>query len=107
MNYLFFLISVVLLLTGCGLSSPKNNDTQPQVLTDERLLDTVQYYTFQYFWEGAEPNSGMARERLHIDGHYPQNDAHIVTTGGSGFGLMAIIAGIERGWIMRQEALSA
>ncbi|MCB0435122.1 MAG: beta-glucosidase, partial [Mangrovimonas sp.] len=35
--------------------------------TDEQLLDTIQYQTFEYFWEGAEPNSGMARERLHMD----------------------------------------
>lgn len=103
MRYFLFALLITLMLTGCGLSTPKNNDTLTQVLTDEELLDTVQYYTFQYFWEGAEPNSGMARERLHIDGHYPENDAHIVTTGGTGFGLMAIVAGIERGFITRQE----
>lgn len=103
MRYFLFALLITLLLAGCGLSTPKNNDTPTQVLTDEELLDTVQYYTFQYFWEGAEPNSGMARERLHIDGHYPENDAHIVTTGGTGFGLMAIIAGIERGFITRQK----
>jgi hypothetical protein len=106
MRYFLFALLITLLLAGCGLSTPKNNDTPTQVLTDEELLDTVQYYTFQYFWEGAEPNSGMARERLHIDGHYPENDAHIVTTGGTGFGLMAIVAGIERGYITRQEGFN-
>ncbi|WP_133556514.1 glucoamylase family protein [Algoriphagus boseongensis] len=74
-------------------------------LTDEQLLDTVQYYTFQYFWKGAEPNSGMAPERIHMDGIYPDNDAHIVTTGGTGMGLVGILGAIERGWISRNDAL--
>lgn len=75
-------------------------------LTDEQLLDTVQYYTFQYFWKGAEPNSGMAPERIHIDGIYPDNDAHIITTGGTGMGLIGILGAIERGWISRSEAVA-
>ncbi len=72
---------------------------------DEALLDTVQKQTFAYFWEGAEPNSGMACERIHMDGVYPQNDQTVVTLGGSGFGVMAILTGIERGFITRAQAL--
>src|SRR5690606_31749351 len=72
-------------------------------LSEEQLLDSVQYRTFQYFWEGEEPNSGLARDRYHVDGVYPQNDKHVVTSGGSGFGMMAILVGIERGFITRQE----
>lgn len=74
-------------------------------LSDDQLLDTIQYYTFQYFWDGAEPNSGMACERIHLDGVYTQNDQHIVTTGGTGFGLMALLVGIEHGFISREEGL--
>lgn len=74
-------------------------------LSDEQLLDTIQYYTFQYFWEGAEANSGLARERFHVDGIYPQNDKHIITSGGGGFGLMALVVGMERGFISRQEGV--
>jgi hypothetical protein len=73
-------------------------------ITDDSLLNLVEYRTFQYFWDGAEPNSGMARERVNVDGIYPENDMNIVTTGGSGFGVMSIIAGVERGFITRQEA---
>ena len=75
-------------------------------LTEVQLLDTVQYQTFQYFWEGAEPTSGLARERIHMDDVYPQNDRDVITLGGSGFGVMAILVGIERGWITRDEALA-
>ena len=53
-------------------------------------MDTIQRRTFNYFWEGAEPNSGLACERIHMDGIYPEDDQHVVTTGGSGFGIMAI-----------------
>jgi Uncharacterized protein conserved in bacteria len=70
---------------------------------DEQLFTTVQRQTFQYFWDGAEPHSGMARERFHVDGVYPQNDKHIVTSGGAGFGVMAILVGIERGFITREQ----
>lgn len=71
--------------------------------SEDELLEMVQYYTFRYFWEGAEPTSGLARERIHMDGIYPHNDRNVVTTGGSGFGLFAILSGIERNWISRQE----
>ncbi len=73
---------------------------------EEELLDSVQRQVFRYFWEYAEPNSGLARERFHPGGVYPQDDAHVVTTGGGGFGLMAILAAIERGFIGREEGLA-
>ena len=74
-------------------------------LSDSALLDTVEKQSFKYFWDGAEPNSGMGCERVHVDNNYPENDQHIVTTGGSGFGIMGLIAGIERGYITRQQGL--
>lgn len=106
MRYLFFLI---LLINMTQISSCKEKqgevELEANVISDDSLMTLVQYRTFQYFWEGAEPTSGMARERIHIDGDYPQNDQNVVTTGGSGFGLMAILVGIERGFITRDEGL--
>lgn len=104
-----FLITAALAVL-CACNTPGNNNTPEQPdktdsLTNEQLLDSVQYRTFQYFWEGAEPVSGMARERYHVDGVYPQNDKNVVTSGGSGFGIMAILVGIERGFISREEGL--
>ncbi len=72
--------------------------------SDEELLNMVEYYTFRYFYQGAEPNSAMAPERIHMDGEYPENDQHVVTTGGTGFGVFGLLAGIERKWISRKEA---
>jgi hypothetical protein len=84
------------LLTGllcAGLAGCKDRHQPANNLSTEELLDVVQHQTFQYFWDGAEPISGMARERYHIDGEYPDNDYDVVTSGGSGFGIMAIISG--------------
>ena len=75
-------------------------------LSDDELLDLVQRQTLKYFWDYAEPNSGMARERFHPDGDYPKNDAHVVTTGGTGFGLMSIVVGMERNFIPRDSAVA-
>jgi hypothetical protein len=69
------------------------------------MLTDVQRRTFDYFWTGAEPNSGLARERYHVDNVYPENDKMIVTSGGGGFGVMAILVGIERGFITRQQGV--
>jgi len=90
-------------LVSCQTGNRSNIAEQP--LTDEQLMDLVQRQTFYYFWYGAEPTSGLARERYHVDGFYPNNDKHIVTSGGSGFGIMAIIAAIERGYITRTQGL--
>ncbi|HSL87495.1 MAG TPA: glucoamylase family protein [Bacteroidales bacterium] len=75
-------------------------------ITDDSLMTLVQYRTFQYFYDGAEPVSGMARERYHVDGEYPGNDMNVVTSGGTGFGVMAIIVGMERGFITRAEGFA-
>jgi hypothetical protein len=76
---------------------------RPRKLSDARLLDLVQRQTFRYFWDFAHPVSGLARERSHVA---DPRDLDTVTSGGSGFGVMAIIIASERGWIDRQEAVA-
>lgn len=84
-------------------SADKRAASVADTLSDDALMDTVQRRTFQYFWEGGEPYSGMARERYHIDNVYPAGGPEVVTSGGSGFGIMAILSGIDRGYVTRQE----
>ncbi|MFN7842126.1 MAG: glucoamylase family protein [Pirellula sp.] len=72
-------------------------------LSDEELLTETQRKTFDYFWNGAELNSGWARERIHLDD--PDLDSTLVTSGGTGFGLMAILVGIEREFVNREDAV--
>lgn len=67
------------------------------VVSDNQLLDLVQRKTFTYFWEFGHPTSGLARER--------NNSEDLVTSGGSGFGIMCIPIAIERGFITRAEGL--
>ena len=87
---LLFLSTLTLTFQSCKGKSSSNLTAATDSLSDDALMDTVQRRTFLYFWEGAEPNSGLAPERYHVDGVYPQNDANVVTSGGSGFGIMAI-----------------
>lgn len=70
---------------------------------DGELLDLVQRQTFGFFWEGAHPQSGLARDRQKTTGD-PDND--LVAIGGSGFGIMAIVVAVERGWVSRDEAVA-
>ena len=105
---MFTKIQLLLLIIFFAIAACSNNqhivnnkvDLSKQ---DEELYTLVQKQTFQYFWDGAEPNSGMARERFHEDDIYPDNDKNVVTTGGSGFGFMAILTGINRNFITRDE----
>ncbi|WP_084696361.1 glucoamylase family protein [Maribacter thermophilus] len=82
--------------------SEETVDDEPEI-TDNELLDLTQEVTFKYFWDFAEANSGGARERYHPDD--TSNSANVVTTGGTGFGLMALLVGIERGFISRDEGV--
>lgn len=104
---LFSGILVSVILGSCRSNKTSSNETisSQENNVEDSLLNLVQYQTFQYFWEGAEPVSGMARERIHLDNVYSQNDQDVVTLGGSGFGVMAILVGIERGFITREQAL--
>ncbi|WP_405574482.1 glucoamylase family protein [Winogradskyella sp. Asnod2-B02-A] len=107
------LLIVGILLTACGSDDgpgyqepydPSDDDPVVETLTDEEIMDLTQETTFKYFWDYAESNSGAAKERYHPTD--PTNSQNVVTTGGSGFGLMAILVGIERGYITRAEGVS-
>jgi hypothetical protein len=76
------------------ITSMDSSDKFP-LLTDNQLLDTVQRRTFSYFWEFGHPVSGMARER--------NSSGDVVTTGGTGFGIMSIVAAVNRNFITRAE----
>ncbi len=73
-----------------------STDKFPRIPDDE-LLDLVQRQTFRYFWEFGHPACGLARER--------NTSGDIVTIGGSGFGVMTLIAAMDRGYITRTDGL--
>jgi len=74
---------------------------RPKNLSDSALLDLTEKQTFRYFWDYAHPVSGMARERSNKSFDYGDE---VVTTGGTGFGVMAIITATERKYIGRDTA---
>jgi hypothetical protein len=73
-----------------------STDKFPRI-SDSALLTLVEQQTFNYFWTNADPTSGMAKERA---------SQTQVTTGGSGFGIMAMLAAVQRNFITRADALS-
>ncbi len=77
-------------------STPATASTHP--MTDDELLTMVQEASFRYYWEAAEPHSGMARESR------PGND-DMIALGASGFGIMAITVAADRGFITHQQAI--
>jgi hypothetical protein len=91
---------------GGNLSSPVNVTLTTQIdssrkfspLSNSQLLDKVQQQTFKYFWDFAHPVSGLARER--------NTSGDLVTSGGSGFGIMAIPVAISRNFITRAQGLA-
>jgi len=103
MNRIVLTSLTILLCLGCTTAKKTTKDSVQLSAEDERLFTEVQRSTFQYFWNGAEPTSGLARERFNVNDIYPQNDKNVVTSGGSGFGVMAILAGIHRGFITRKQ----
>ncbi len=114
-RFIFTLLFVGLISSGI-VSCSSNEDSAvdkpiptdpgsglPPQLTDSELMDKVQEHTFKYFWDFGHPFSGMARERSDASAYGGQSP-DIVTSGGSGFGVMAIIVGVERNYISRVEA---
>lgn len=88
-----------------GGSTPgASNTAEPKNRQDTAgLLTWIQKQYFEYMWSGACPNSGLARVRYFSTN--PSQDANTITTGASGFGIMGIITGIERGFISRTQGV--
>jgi hypothetical protein len=70
-------------------------------LPDEALLEQVQRQCFDFFWDGADATGLAADRRILSD---PGKEIPI-TIGGSGFGIMALLVAVERGWVARAAAL--
>ena len=106
------LVVAGLLLVSCLKKENKSieNAIDPEsevitpALSDDELLTLVQRQTFAYFWDFAHPVSGMALERSNKDA-YGVPGYEVVTSGGSGFGVMALLVGVERNFITRSQAI--
>ncbi len=114
LSYRFILLLVLLSINSCKKSEVINVTPPlvvspplvpvvtaipdaPEPLSDKDYLDKIQKETFRYFWDFAHPSSGMTRERT--------TSGEIVTTGGTGFGIMATVVAVNRNWVQRAEAV--
>jgi hypothetical protein len=107
MNKIIFFLFFGAFFFSASSCAQKNTTTpfdatkRPKNLSDSALLDLVQQQTFRYFWDFAHPVSGLARERSNEAYGYGNE---VVTTGGTGFGVMSTIVATERKWISRDTA---
>ena len=110
----FLIVSLVLGFVSCKNenkaqseepATPTGQERPASFANDDAMLDYIQRVHFNYMWDGAEPTSGLARERIHLDGQYPEHDQDVVTTGGSGFGIAGLIVAMERGFITHEQGV--
>jgi hypothetical protein len=100
--YVNYIIILTLLFSSCSKNGTHNEETPAQ--SDIELMKIVQEDVLKYFWDYAHPNSKLARERIHEnDFYFNQN---IVTTGASGFGFLNILMGIENQFITKTAGIS-
>jgi hypothetical protein len=80
--------------------SPLSNvaSASTREFTDDELLTMLQEACFHYYWEAADPNSGMTRENI-------PGDDRMVATGASGFGISTLMVGVDRRFITREQAV--
>ncbi len=98
----FALTFACIIIFYCSFSQNNfNAAARPKNLSDSGLLDLVEKQTFRYFWDFGHPISAMARERSNVAYEYGDE---VVTTGGTGFGVMAIVVAADRKWVPRDSA---
>jgi hypothetical protein len=76
----------------------KSASASTRDFSDDELLTMLQEACFHYYWEAADPHSGMTRENI-------PGDDRIVATGATGMGIAALMVGVDRGFITRAQGL--
>ena len=111
-----FVLSLCITLLGAGgcasRVSPANprgpSELQRPTLTveDDALLEDLSKRSFLFFWEQADPGTGIVRDRSRTDGSPVEGNARDVGSIASvGFGLTGLCIAAERGWVPRAAAI--
>lgn len=98
--------TVLLVLTACSISAPAQT-ARSLSSRDEAFLEDVSRRSFRFFWEQADPETGLVSDRARANGApYPDDHASrdVASSAATGFGLTAICIAAERGWISRAAA---
>src|SRR6266542_3471051 len=72
---------------------------------DEAFVEDLERRSFQYFWEEADPHTGLVPDRARMDGS-PLDDDHrnVGSIAATGFGLSALCIAVERKWVDSRKA---
>ena len=70
-------------------------------VTDEQLLEELQRRAVLYFWEKADPATGLVNDRAN---NFAGDDYTAASTAATGYGLAALPIGVEHGWLDRDQA---
>ena len=80
--------------------------TSASAQTHEAFLDDLQKRSFQYFWEQADPQTGLVPDRARMDGSpLPASHQNVASIAATGFGLTGLCVGVARNWIEKAQAL--
>jgi len=73
---------------------------------DAIFLEDLEGRSFQYFWEQADPQTGLVLDRTRTDGS-PSDENHrvIASIAATGFGLTGLCIAADRHWLRNDEAL--
>ena len=72
---------------------------------DDAFLEDLEHRSLNYFWEQADPQTGLVPDRARIDGSsLDENHRNVASIAATGFGLTALCIAAERGWIDRSQA---
>jgi hypothetical protein len=67
--------------------------------TDQDFLDDLSRRAFRYFWEQADPRTGLALDRTrNIGEQTPGRSREVASLASTGFGLTALAIGSQREW---------
>jgi hypothetical protein len=98
-------VLLVCIIITAGLGAVINcgaAPTPPRLsVQDDSFLEDVSQRSFQFFWEQADPATGLIRDRAGVDGSRRGDVASIASTG---FGLTALCIAAERGWVDPDQA---
>ncbi|HTR67096.1 MAG TPA: glucoamylase family protein, partial [Terriglobales bacterium] len=77
---------------------PQQTTLSPE---DDAFLDEVEKANFQFFWEQADPKTGMVKDRCNVNA---QDNGIVASIAATGFGLTALCIGEKRGFVARPDA---
>ncbi|MFH1368038.1 MAG: glucoamylase family protein [Elusimicrobiota bacterium] len=96
----------ILLLFGFAANLPAET-TFEMSAEDEKFIDMVERKAFDFFWENADPETGLIKDQTNNFTEDTEKETHKkyrASIASVGFGLSAYIIGVERGWITKEQA---